>query len=285
MSSLARWRAVLAFEDAFLPVARLTLLTVLVIVHGDRVQLLVTAVVTAMVFLEERRLRSPWPWLTLATVLAVRQWQEWWLVDDHAVLATYWLGALGLSRFGHRPDDVLRSSARLLVAGVFVFAFGWKLLSSQFTSGDFFEYTLVRDPRFEPVAVLAGGVDETRLAAGRAAVDAFTAGGTVTDTVHVSHGPRTETVAAILTAFGLAIEGSVAVVHVLPLRGRTQVLRPVSLLAFCLTTYVVLPIAGFGMLLLAMGMAQSASRRMRSLQAGAALVVLVWGSVLATLVL
>lgn len=271
--------------DPLLLAARSTLAALLVVVHTDRPLLVFAAVATAMLFLQERLLRSPWPWFVIAAVLGRDQFSEWWLMDDHVVLMTYWLVAVGLSRFATKPDAVLSQSARWVIVGVFAFAFGWKLLSSQYLSGDFFEHTLLRDHRFEPWAVWFGGADAAELAANRSVVSTFTAAGDVGDTLEVDAGPRTSLMAHVLTYFGLVIEGAVAASFALPLRGSWRAVRHVTLIAFCVTTYSVVPVAGFGLLLLSIGLAHARRPGWRTAHLAAGAFVFVWTSILAGFVL
>lgn len=271
--------------DPFLVVARLSLFVAIVNNHSEPSMALFFGVATTLLFFQERWLRSPWPWLVMAAVLGGTQLQEWWLVDDHPVATTYWLAAIGVSRLGRRPDDVLALSARLLIAGIFTLAFGWKLLSGPFVTGDFFEYTLVRDHRFEPVAVAVGGDEPQALEQDRLAITTFTATAAAGESLEITTGPRTRSVARAFTWFGLLVEGAVAASFLAPLRGRWQLLRAATLIGFCLTTYAVVPVAGFAVLLLIMGMAQSDRPWIRRAHVGAGVVVLVWDSVLAVVIL
>lgn len=198
---------------------------------------------------------------------------------------TYWLLAIGVSRFGRRPDDVLALSARLLLGFLFALAFGWKLLSGPFVSGDFFEYTIVRDERFEPVAVLFGGADVDQLAHERIAIAQLTSTGAAGDAIEIQTGPRIRTLALTFTWVGLLMEGAVAAAFLAPLRGRWQLLRATALICFCITTYAVLPIAGFAVLLLTMGLAHAHRPPVRRVHAVAAVAILSWNAVLAGLIL
>jgi hypothetical protein len=59
-----------------------------------------------------------------------------------------------------------------------------------------------------------------------------------------------------LSTYGvLALEALVALACLVPLRGRAATLGHLPLLLFCLVTYAFAPVAGFGWLLLAMGLA------------------------------
>lgn len=286
MRSVAdRFRAWFNGLDPFLIVARVSLFVAIVNNHSNPVMALLLGVATAVLYFQERLLRSPWPWLAIVATLGWVQIQEWWLIDDHPVATTYWLLAIGVSRFGRRPDDVLALSARLLLGFLFALAFGWKLLSGPFVSGDFFEYTLVRDDRFEPVAVLIGGADEDDLARERGGIAQLTSTGAAGDAVEVETGSRTRSLALTFTWVGLLMEGAVAAAFLAPLRGRWQMLRAVALIGFCVTTYAVLPIAGFAVLLLTMGLAHARRPEVRRAHAVAAAAILVWNAILAGLIL
>lgn len=271
--------------DPFLVVARLSLLVAIVNNHSEPTMVVFFGIATALLFFQERWLRSPWPWLVLVAVLGWTQVQQWWLVDDHPVATTYWLAAVCVSRFARRPDEVLALSARLLLAALFTFAVGWKLLSGAFVSGDFFEYTFVRDTRFEPLAVLAGGADADELPQQRAAITAFTSTAAAGESITVTTGERIRPLALGFTWFGLAMEGAVAAAFLAPLRRRWQLLRSAALIGFCLTTYAVLPIAGFAVLLLTMGFAHARRPVARRAHVVAGAVILVWDAILAGLIL
>ena len=68
--------------------------------------------------------------------------------------------------------------------------------------------------------------------------------------------PRLRMFAAAATWGGLALEALIALLCLIPARGRLLVARHAALLAFCATTYALAPVAGFGWLIAAMGLAQ-----------------------------
>lgn len=262
---------------SFLLVARLSLVVLLINGHDDPVVLIVGAVATALLFLNERWLHSPWPWFGLAAMLGASQAIDWWLVDDHRVATTYWLAALGASRLAQEPKRTLEVAARVLLGVLFLLAFSWKVASSQYTSGDFFRYTLLRDDRFEPAAVILGGAEEEELAEARRDASALRATGDFDDVVTIDVSHRLDAVAVGFTWWGVFIEGVVAAAFLLPLRHRWEWLRPASLLAFCFTTYLLVPVVGFGVLLVTVGLAQERIRRIRPAYVAAFVFVFLWG--------
>lgn len=271
-------------QDHFLLVARLSLLLLVVNVNEMPAILVVSAIATGVLFLRPTLLRSPWPWFALGSVVGVAQLLRWWTVDDHIVVTTYWLFAIGLSRLAHERDRVLGEIGRILVGLVFAFAFGWKLLSSQYSSTDFFRYQFLTDGRFVHVAEVAGGTDGAEL---DAVVDELrtlriepTRGASAT----LSEGSRNHAVARVFTYWGLAIEGLIAAAFLLPLPHRLRALRPATLFAFSFTTYLVVPVAGFAALLMVLALAHRDTPRMRVAYVVSFAGLLVWGAIFPSLV-
>ena len=55
----------------------------------------------------------------------------------------------------------------------------------------------------------------------------------------------------------IVVEGAIAVVYLAPLAKRLSWIRDAIMVGFCVVTYVMLPVGGFGMLLTVMGFASS----------------------------
>lgn len=198
--------------------------------------------------------RTPWWWLTTATLLGIRQVLDWEGVDNHVVVTTYWCLALGLGLLANDPVRTIARTARLLIGLVFAAAVYWKLRSPDFVSGEFFRFTLLFDDRFDHVARWIVGLDQVDIDANRSAWNAL-AGGDPDTVVALEGGPRLGLVAVSMTWFALVVESAIAIAHLAPLRGRWRLARPISLLGFCLGTYLVVPVGGFGCLLATMALA------------------------------
>ena len=67
--------------------------------------------------------------------------------------------------------------------------------------------------------------------------------------------PALDRLAVLFTWGGLISEASLAFILLIPLPVRYQFLRHLLLLGFCILTYAFAPVAGFGWLLLVMGLA------------------------------
>jgi hypothetical protein len=148
--------------------------------------------------------------------------------------------------------------------------------------------TLLSDDRFADAVMLFGDMTAQQIREARTFLQPLPEGAELADVDWFGEPLRLQLLAMILTWGGLVLEALVAVLCLSPLSGRDALLRHVALLLFCVTTYAFAPVAGFGCLLAAMGLAQCLSPG-RMLQSGYVVVfVLVllyaeipWASVLA----
>jgi hypothetical protein len=268
---ISRPRAVVADPiDAVLVAA---LISMIVLVAGDPMRAIVGAVF-CLLGLGIPGLRSrPYFWLGLAAVYLLWFFQEYASADDHLALAAYWYGAIGLSLRSQDPLIGLRFNARALIGLTFLLAVGWKLRSPDFVSGTFFEYELLTDPRFRHVALWLGGVTPADLVANMRAL------GSAPISIELNSSRAVATVAGALTVGTLVVEPLVAMTWLGGSR-RFEMLRHVVLGAFCFLTYVVVPVAGFGTILLAMAIGHASTRRIRAIYLAAIGALFVWSSLL-----
>ena len=211
----------------------------------------------ALALLFPRVLRSQAAWLALAALVAVSIAIDWPLPDNHIYLLSYWCLAAGLALGSTDPGPTLARSGRLLLGFAFAFAVLWKgVLSPDYVDGRFFRVTLLTDDRFaDPVAVV-GGIDRDTLDANRRALKPLPGGAEAADPPEVVEPQSFRWFAAALTWGGLVVEAALALVFLAPSVGPVPRARHVLLLAFCGVTYAVAPVAGFGWLLIAIGVAQ-----------------------------
>jgi hypothetical protein len=158
----------------------------------------------------------------------------------------------------------------------------WKaMLSPDFLDGRFFRVTLLTDPRFGEAAMLIGALTPEQLEADRAALSPLPHGAELLNPPSVVETPRLRLFGRISTWGILCLEASVAILMLLPTRRVTAALRHAALVTFCCATYAFAPVAGFGWLLLVMGLAQTEcdQRRLRRLYVALFLVVLFYAEV------
>jgi hypothetical protein len=218
--------------------------------------------VAVLVLIFPRLLRSSLMWGALAVFTAIRIAEDWPLADNHIYLLGYWLLAIALSL---RTSDALATLAvtsRWLVGLAFAFAVLWKaVLSPDFVDGRFFRVTLLTDPRFGAVAQLIGGLSREELDANRQVLALLPDGAELLD-APVVHEPVRLRMLATASTFGiLALEAAVALFMLASSAWTSVRWRHAVLLLFCGITYAFAPVAGFGWLLLVMGLAQVEPRQ------------------------
>jgi hypothetical protein len=200
--------------------------------------------------------RAPLTWIVVAALVAARVVVVWPLADNHIYLLTYWCLAIGLALSSAASAATLSSSSRWLLGASFALAVLWKaVLSPDYTDGRFFRVTLLTDERFADAALVFGGLSRDQMAANRAFLEPLPEGAALLEPPAFVEPPRLRAFAAAATWGGLLLETLVALTFLLPLAGRVELARHAALLAFCVATYALAPVAGFGWLLVTMGLA------------------------------
>ncbi len=203
-----------------------------------------------------RTLSSSLTWYALTAFLTARIVADWPLPDNHIYLLTYWCLALALSLGATDPARTLATNARLLVGTAFLMAVIWKaFLSPDYLDGRFFRVTWLTDARFTGAVQLLGGISASQLTDTRKNLAPFPEGAEP-----LMHTPPPDPAAfrylVLMSTWGvLALEALVAFAFLFPRGERAGPLHHLSLLLFCGVTYAIAPVAGFGWLLLTMGMA------------------------------
>jgi hypothetical protein len=210
-------------------------------------------------------LRRPPLWFALAGITALRVWIDWPLADNHAYLISYWCLAVGISLAVRDTEVCLALNGRLLIGLTFAFAVLWKLvLSPDFTNGTFLRVTMLQDPRFEGWTLLSTGLSSDQLEIHRAAL------GRHLDSppFEVEPGPglsaRFSWLADATTFWTAGIELALAAAFLWWKGGALSRARHALLIVFCVTTFAIATVDGFGWLLISMGVAQCDPRFVRT---------------------
>lgn len=280
-SPVSRAKAWIDGADGVDLVLRFSLIAVVVASHYEPVLMVATACTAVALLADRRLLHHPAPWIVGGIVLAAWQVFRWYTLDNHVWLTTYWVLAVGLSLLGRDRQKALSTNGRLMVGLVFALAAAWKLGSVDFRTGDFFHYSLLGDERFGFVAEHVGGIDSGTRDSDRQAT--YQLVGRPTEWVALDSSDAVRRLALVFTLWGAFIELAIAVTWLFPV-GRWTRLRHITLLAFAATTYAVVPVGGFGCLLMAMGLTQVRGPGRARTAYGAAFVLLVcYGPVWQTL--
>jgi hypothetical protein len=219
-----------------------------------RPTILATAV---LMLIFPRVLRHPLAWGAITLLIAIRIATDWPLADNHIYLLCYWALAVALALRTVRVSSTLAFTSRWLLGLAFAFAVLWKaFLSPDFLDGRFFRVTFLTDPRFDAVAQLIGGLSQEQLEANRAALDPLPDGVRLLNPQVVEDPTRLRVLAGVSTFGILALETVVALSMLVPATSLVEIARHTALLLFCGITYAFAPVAGFGWLLLVMGLVQ-----------------------------
>jgi hypothetical protein len=255
----------LAGSDVLDLAPRLTL--VLLIVYGGNYWYLRVPMTVACVcgLLTRSLSRSAGYWFALTAVMTWGNAVNWYAIDNHKYLMTYWCLALSMSLSAPDAAAVLRRNARLLVCLTFFFAVLWKgLLSPDYMNSTFFHYTLLSDRRFAGFAEHFGGMPPEWRQANQAALRELFALRAPSNVAQLHYPGRLVLLAALMTYGTILIEALVALAYSGPWLGPLYRHRHWLLLAFTAGTYAVAPVAGFGWVLMTLGYAQCEPGRRRT---------------------
>ncbi len=246
-------------------VLRLTLLLLLLQPLGNwRVRGIVLALAAAGLLVSALQ-RRPALWLLLTFLTGWRLFLEWPVSDNHSYLLCYWCLAIFIALRREDGTALLSMSARVLIGLVFAFATLWKLaLSPDYLDGTFFRVTLILDDRFEFWTLLLGGMTPDLLESHRAYLSQHVDGVLFQPLDRPAEPASFTRLARAATLWTIAIEGVVAIAFLWPWGKGPAQLRDALLLIFCATTFAFAPVAGFGWLLVILGIAQCAAENHRT---------------------
>jgi hypothetical protein len=206
--------------------------------------------------LSPRALTSAVTWYVLTTLLTARIIADWPLPDNHIYLLAYWCLALALSLGAADQTRALATSARSLIGIAFLMAVVWKaFLSPDYLDGRFFRVTWLTDARFTDAVQLFGRLSASQLTHNRELLAPLPEGAELLEPALPADPPAFRYLVLTSTWGVLALESLVALAFLRARRERAGRLHHVSLLMFCGITYAIAPVAGFGWLLLTMGVA------------------------------
>jgi hypothetical protein len=227
-------------------------------------------------------LRSPALWVALCACATAYLAAHWPFPDNHDHLAALFCLAAACALASSRPARTLAHHARWMLGLTFLFASLWKLvLSPDFADGRFFRMTLLSDPRFENLAVLAGGITYDEWARNDAALDALLSGESAAEETALREPPRLRRLARALTLYTGAVEAALAAAFLWPAGRGLSRARNALLLLFVATIFSFATVRGFGWLLASLGAAQCepGARRARAAYLAAFALVALYASV------
>jgi hypothetical protein len=216
-----------------------------------------------LVLLYPAILRTPAVWGGFALLVGGWVIREWPTGDNHHYLFAYWTLAIFLALCTRRPDHALGTSARWLVAAVFLWAALWKaVLAPDYMDGRFYRVRLLTDARFAATVQIFGDLTSEQMESSRAYLEPPPFGEPTSGHPELIEPRAVAHLATFLTWSTVLLEGLVALAFLVPWGRWTLAVRHGALLGFCAAAYAIAPVAGFGWILCAMGVTQvPASRR------------------------
>ena len=280
--SLREHLAALSGSEPTAVALRLTAVEILLRPMGPGWLLAPLVLVATLGLLATPVLLSAWTWYAASALVAARIVVDWPEPDNHIYLLGYWCLAIGLALGSRTPAPKLAQASRLLLGFAFAFAVIWKaVLSPEYRDGRFFTVTLLTDPRFADVTQLVGRMSPDVFAANRRVLDPLPDGAELVDPPSLNLTSSFEWLAFAATWGTLLFEALVAVTFLTWKTGPFEYARHGLLLLFCLVTYAVAPVSGFGWLLLAMGctLCRHDQHVLRAVYVAAWFVVLFYGEI------
>lgn len=201
-------------------------------------------------------------WGLIAAVSGFVVLRQWYPIDNHKFLLSYWALALALafSVSEEYQQSFLGKTARFLLVFVMVGAVVQKTLAADYLNGSFFEFTVLTDPRLEPF-MAALGVDRGDLSYNRGIISWLQAASPEHDTsaavLEVSS--SVHNIALVVTWWDYLVPVAIAAAFLIGTRW-LDLVGHILLLAFVVTTYLAAPVIGFGWTLSIFGYALSAGR-------------------------
>jgi hypothetical protein len=203
-------------------------------------------------------------WLAICILCGASIIQGWYIVGNHMFIQFYWSLSLFIACLSNIRMESLAVSARYILGGLFFFASTWKFMSDDFNSGATMQYLLTTTLPLGEFAVAFSDMTHKQLASNMDLVESLLSGQGQTH-VTLSTPDSVRSLANFLTLGTHIIEGSLALIFLLPLSIRWAWLREAGLLFFILTTYALIPVAPFATQLACLGYALTRSRQFQAI--------------------
>ncbi len=218
--------------------------------------LIIFSLLTPMVFYSSRIRSNPYFWFLAAFYYIAFFMHDWFLTEEGVYLLFYWLLAIGFGLLTNVPEKILAFNGRILTGIAFLFAVFWKATSPDYMSGDFFNYSLLFDVRFQCISELFCGAESEVLETNRLLVHNIY--GTLQQTEPISFRGLscTKWLVPLLKWWTLFIEALVAFFCLVPSKRFTPHLRSSVLLIFYVTTYLFIPVGQFLGVIFLLGISQ-----------------------------
>jgi hypothetical protein len=200
-------------------------------------------------------LKSRLLWGCLFIIFFFTNAGQWYIIDNHKYLMTYWCLACCLAVFSEKSLKLLQINARWLIGLTFLFATLWKLFTLEYADGSFLHFTMLTDSRMKVPAMLGGTVSLDALDKNYELFSFFRHFPDPAKKAQLIGGATSGGFALGWSYLTLLVEGLLAVVFLFNIKFFRK-FRNYLLILFVLGTYYLLPVIGFGFLLTILGLSQ-----------------------------
>ncbi|MDP3920949.1 MAG: hypothetical protein Q8R76_09115 [Candidatus Omnitrophota bacterium] len=200
--------------------------------------------------------KNHWVWLAAALAACYALISNWFSLNNHEFLIAYWCITCWLAASSNDPDKVLSWNARILVGLTFLFAELWKIFGGYFLDGSYLYYVFLAGGRFAGLASFIGDLTRETLAENRAAVDALKTLPVEGVGVALRGSPILKTWAIVFSYWTILIEAIIPIVYLSRRPALLHRYRSIPLLIFIATTYAIVPLHRFALVLNIFGFAQ-----------------------------
>ena len=236
---------------------RLTLL--LLLLHGASSWVLEIPIriICIIMLISNELLKNRNSWLVLTFFVLCANAIDWYWIDNHKYLISYWCLVCYLSITTKETYKVLFINAKLLIGLVFLIAVIQKIIYGQYFNGEFFQYTLITEKRLDLFSKIFGYISHEKLYENRMleqAISIFPSDETNT-ILNSTHAIKK--ISYIWSYLTILFEGLIATAFLIPKSFYLHKIRNNFLIIFISSTYFLLPVAGFAFILTVLGYVQS----------------------------
>lgn len=181
-------------------------------------------------------------------------------VPNHKHIFAYVLIAITLTLFFFNPSEFnksLKIQGRYIIGLCFLFATIGKFLAPAFLDGTFFEFTNISDPRFFGLTSFSSDIPLTALKENENNFMFLLNSNNPEGTFKLNSDSSLANLGMTLSYWTIFIEGMIAISFCIPEKFWLSRKRDLFLAAFIITTYPIATVAGFAIILTALGFMQS----------------------------
>lgn len=243
--------------------AVVTATLVMLMLHSSRyyfIQVPISVVSIIPLLFPQYKLARP-VWIGLLLLLVLLHIPYLYEMDNYTYIHIYLCLAILVCTYADDFESSMAYNARVMLIIIFGFATLNKSLSTEYTNGDFFHFSALTDNRFtkflSSIKILPHPVMQHNWASFMYMIN--DAPMPYQNTLQST--PAVATVASLLTWGAIILEGSIALLFLLPEKYKLSQYRDYLLFTFIIVTYSFANVTGFGCAIAILGIAQSKSKK------------------------